>query len=170
MFPVCSVNTERATFLMTEIIERSGTHTALSCIADRRYGPWFVAQVFSASGGLTQMVAAAWVMYRMTHSATHLAFLSAAMMSPVLVGSAWAGSLADRVDRRRLLLATQILFATIGAALACVAEAGRLSPGLLYVAASLTGLVLAVDGPTRQVYVLDIVGRARLTAAVSLYE
>jgi MFS family permease len=155
---------------MVEIIEKAGIHSALSCIADRRYGPWFVAQVFSASGGLTQMVAAAWVMYRMTHSATHLALLSAAMMSPVLLGSAWAGSLADRVDRRRLLLATQTLFALIGAGLALVARAGWLSPDLLFATAALTGVVLAVDGPARQVYVLDIVGRARLTAAVSLYE
>ena len=160
---------------MSEIIRSAPSvvdrlRISFRCVTDRDYGPWFVAQIFSASGGLTQSVAAAWLMYRLTHSATHLALLSAAMTLPVLVGGAVAGALADRTDRRRLLLVTQSSFALVGGTLAAASALHLVSAPLLFAAAAAGGTVLAVDGPARQVYVLDLVGTDRLVSAVSLYE
>lgn len=131
---------------------------------------WFATQVLSASGGLTQAVAVAWLVLQQTGRDLDVALVSAAMLLPVLLGGAVAGTLSDRFDRQRLLLLTQTLFAGLSGLLFVLALSHRTGYPLLLVLSLLTGVVLAVDGPARQLYVLDLVGTAHLGSAVSLYE
>src|SRR6202034_1186347 len=72
---------------------------------------WFVGQVTSASGLMTQVVAIAWLVLQWHGSGLQLALVSAASLSPTLVLGLWAGAVIDHHDRRRLLIATQSLLA-----------------------------------------------------------
>ena len=147
-----------------------GGLTAFSSLTERRFRAWFLTQVLSASGTMTQSVAASWLVFQMTGRAVDLGYLAAVTIAPTLLLGAWAGSLADRLDHRRLLLATQSAFLVLGLVLAALTLSGHAGFLAILAVSALTGTVMAVDNPTRQVYVLDLVGRQRLASAVSLYE
>ena len=76
----------------------------------------------------------------------------------------------DRVDRRRLLLTTQFLFLLVAVCLLIVSSSGVAQLWILYALSFAGGVVLAIDGPARQVYPLDLVGTERAASAVGLYE
>jgi MFS family permease len=134
------------------------------------YRAWFLSQVLSTSGVFVQAVGVAWLVLQLGGNAIDLALVSAATFSPVFVGGAWAGGLADRVDRRRLLLTTQFLFLLVAVCLLVVSRTGVAQLWILYALSFVSGCVLAIDGPARQVYPLDLVGTDRAASAVGLYE
>ncbi len=134
------------------------------------YRAWFLSQVVSTSGVFAQAIGIAWLVLQLGGSAIDLALVSAATFAPVFVGGVWAGSLADRVDRRRLLLTTQALFLLVALCLFVVSATGSAQLWILFVLSFAAGCVLAVDGPARQVYPLDLVGTERAASAVGLYE
>jgi MFS family permease len=136
----------------------------------RAYRWWFFSQVLSASGNMTQAVAQSWLVLHLTHSAFLLALTATTMFSPMLLASAWAGSLADRFDRRRLLVATQSTYVLLGTALGTLVVTGAVRVWILFVFAFASGCVSALDLPTRQVFVLDLVGTDLIANAVGLYE
>jgi MFS family permease len=86
----------------------------------------------------------------------------------MLAIGAWGGLLADRFAKRRLLMLTQLLMALPAIGLLAVAAAGIVAPWMVYLAAFLRGVVNAVDNPTRQSFVIEMVGPERLVNAVSL--
>jgi len=131
---------------------------------------WFLSQVLSASGTMTQGVAQAWLVLKLTGSGLDLGLLGACYMFPVLVGGPWAGALVDRIDRRRLLIATQCLFILCAGVVAALTWTGAVRVWMLFTVAFVTGAVSAPDGAARQVYVLDLVGGDRLAGAISLNE
>ena len=88
----------------------------------------------------------------------------------MLLLGAFAGALVDRSDRRRLLIVTQSLSIVLGVLLAVLAGTGAIEVWMLFAAALAGGCILAVDGPARQVYVLELVGSERTASAVGLYE
>lgn len=134
------------------------------------YRAWFASQILSASGLITQSVGTAWLVLELTGRAVDLALLTAATLLPVLLAGAWTGGLADRVDRRRLLVVTQSAFVLLALVLTVLSASGAAQVWSLLLVNALSGAVNAVDAPTRQVYVMDLVGRERLASAVSLYE
>ena len=134
------------------------------------YRAWFLSQIVSTSGVFIQAVGVAWLVLELGGNAIDLALVSAATFAPVFFGGVWAGSLADRVDRRRLLLTTQLLFLLVAVCLSVVSLTGSAQLWILYVLSFAAGCVLAVDGPARQVYPLDLVGTERAASAVGLYE
>src|SRR5262249_7622139 len=134
------------------------------------YRWWFLSQILSASGTMTQGVAMSWLVLQLTGRGIDLGLLGAATFGPVLVLGAWGGAVVDRVDRRRLLIATQGLFIALGALLAVASAAGAIQVWMLFAGALAGGCILAFDGPARQVYVLELVGSDRAASAVGLYE
>ncbi len=145
----------------------SGPFAALSV---RPFRWWFVSQVTSASGMMTQGVAGAWLVLKMTNSGLALALVPAAGLLPVLLLALWAGSMLDHRDTRTLLIGTQLALAAISAAFFVLIETGDLRYWLIIVISLVSGCVSALDGPARQVYVVELVGRDRLAGAISLYE
>jgi MFS family permease len=143
---------------------------AFTSLQDRAFRQWFLSQVFSSSGNFTQGVAQSWLVLRLTGSAVDLGLMASFMFLPLLVGGPWAGSLVDRFDTRRLLIATQSLLLLLAALLAALVVTGSERLWMLFVIAFATGLVSAVDQPARQVYVFDLVGASRIASAVSLNE
>jgi MFS family permease len=131
---------------------------------------WFTSQVLSASGLMTQSVAAAWLVLQLTGRGLDLALLSVFTLVPVLLGSASAGALIDRVNLRKLLICTQVLFICFSTVLFVLTASGRVTFPLILAISALTGIVTAADSPGRQIYVQELVGRERLVSAVSLYE
>ena len=136
----------------------------------RAYRWWFVSQILSASGGMTQAVAQSWLVLHLTHSAFLLALTTTATFTPLLLGSAWAGSLVDRFDRRRVLVVTQSAYILLGTALGALVVAGEIEVWMLFVFAFANGCISAIDGPTRQVFVLELVGAGSVANAISLNE
>ena len=136
----------------------------------RSFRWWFFSQVMSASGGTTQAVAQSWLVLHLTHSAFLLALTSTATFTPLLLGSAWAGSLVDRFDRRWVLLATQSAYIVLGVTLGAVLVAGAVQVWMLFAFAFANGCISAIDSPTRQVFVLELVGTEYVANAISLNE
>ena len=134
------------------------------------YRRWFLAQIFSASGAATQLIGMAWLVTETTGSGIALAGITFAVYLPVLVLGPFVGVLVDRVERRRLLLVTQIAFIVIGGVLAVAAATGHATLPFVYAVAGVTGLVNAVDAPARQVYVMDLLDQRLLPSAIGLYE
>ncbi|QMU74183.1 MFS transporter [Streptacidiphilus sp. P02-A3a] len=131
---------------------------------------WFGSQVLSSSGSMTQAVALSWVVLQQTGNAFWLSVLSLCTWGPLLLLGAWAGTLVDRHDRRRLLLATQLLLTLSGLALSLLTATHLLALWLILVISVLSGVVTTVDSPARQVYVVDLVGTKAVASAVGLWE
>src|ERR1700689_4451157 len=149
---------------------RPGLRQAFRSLESPEYRPWFFAQVFSASGTMTQSVALSWLVLRLTDSGVDLGLMTACTFGPLLVFGPYSGTLVDRFDRRRLLIVTQTLLLLLAALTATLIATGVIRLWMLFVIAAVTGCVNAPDGTARQVYVVDLVGTARLASAVSLYE
>jgi MFS family permease len=149
---------------------RPGLRQAFRSLESPEYRPWFFAQVFSASGTMTQGVALSWLVLRLTGSGVDLGLMTACTFLPQLVFGPYSGTLVDRFDRRRLLIVTQTLLLLLAALTATLIVTGVITLWMLFVIAALTGCVSAPDGTARQVYVVDLVGTERLASAVSLYE
>lgn len=119
---------------------------------------------------MTQAVAQAWLVLQLTGSAFDLGLFGALSWAPVLLGSAWAGVLVDRMDRRRLLIATQAIFVVLCAAQTALVASGQIRLWMILAFGVINGATMAADMPARQVYVFSLVGRERAASAIGLYE
>src|ERR671939_1630612 len=99
----------------------TGPREALRLIGSRNFGPYFVGNALSASGTWFQNLAAALLVYRLTHSAFLLGVLNFSNFIAVLVLAPWAGAAADRLDQRRLLVVTQLAATGMSTALTVLA-------------------------------------------------
>jgi MFS family permease len=132
------------------------------------YRRYFFGQLVSLSGNWAQMVASVWLVLSLTHSGFAVGLTTALQFVPMLAIGAWGGLLADRFDKRRLLIVTQLLMALPAIGLLAVSAAGVVTPWMVYLAAFSRGAVNAVDNPTRQSFVIEMVGPDRVVNAVSL--
>src|SRR5919204_2253072 len=146
----------------------AGPRVALRLIRSRGLGPYFFGNAASASGTWFQNLAAAIFVYRLTHSAFLLGVLNFCNFVPVLVLAPWAGSAADRLDRRRLLIATQVVSTLLGAALAAIAWAGLADEWVVIGFAAGLGVASAFSAPASTALVAQLVERDDLPSAVAL--
>jgi MFS family permease len=132
------------------------------------YRRYFVGQLISLSGTWMQTVAAIWLLLSLTGSGVAVGMATALQFLPMLLFGAWGGLLADRLPKRDLLIVTQALMAIPAFGLFAVTAAGVAAPWMVYLAVFGMGLVNAVDNPTRQSFVIEMVGPDRVVNAVSL--
>jgi MFS family permease len=132
------------------------------------YRRYFAGQLISLSGTWMQTVAAIWVVLSLTGSGVAVGLTTALQFLPMLLIGAWGGLLADRIPKRRLLIATQALMAIPALGLFAVTATGVVAPWMVYLAVFAMGAVNAVDNPTRQSFVIEMVGPDRVVNAVSL--
>jgi len=149
-------------------VAAAGPTAALRLIGDRNFGPYFVGNAASASGTWFQNLAASLLVYRLTHSAFLLGVLNFGNFVPVLLLAPWAGSAADRFDRRRLLLGTQIVSATLSGALAALAWGGLARVWVVIVFALALGTMSAFSAPASMALIGNLVPREQLASAVAL--
>jgi MFS family permease len=132
------------------------------------YRRYFAGQLISLSGTWMQTVAALWLVLTLTDSGVAVGLTTALQFLPMLLIGAWGGLLADRLPKRRLLIATQALMAIPAVGLFAVTATGVVVPWMVYLAVFAMGAVNAVDNPTRQSFVYEMVGPDRVVNAVSL--
>jgi MFS family permease len=125
-------------------------------------------QVLSTVGTWMQLVAQAWLVLQLTHSGTALGIDTALQFLPILLLGAWGGLFADRFDNRRIELFTQLAYGTLAAVLWVLVFTGVVHVWMVYTLSFLTGIVTAIDMPTRQSFYLEMVGPEHLTNAMSL--
>lgn len=115
-----------------------------------------------------QRVAQSWLVLHLTGSGVALGLVSALQFLPILLIGAWAGLVADRIDKRRLLMLTQSLMGLLALVLGVVTLMGLVQLWMVFLMAFLLGVVTAGDNPARQAFVMELVGRRQVTNAVSL--
>jgi MFS family permease len=135
----------------------------------RNYRLYAAGQVVSLTGTWMQRVAQDWLVLELSdNSGTALGVVLALQFGPSLLFSLWGGVLADRYDKRRLLLVTQSTMIGLAAVLGLLDVAGAVQLWQVYLLAGLLGVASAVDVPVRQSFVVEMVGPADLANAVSL--
>lgn len=113
-------------------------------------------------------VAESWLVYRLTGSALLLGTVAFASQIPVFLLAPIGGALADRIDRRKILIVTQTSMMLLTFVLAWLTLSHRIHVWHIVALAALTGIVNAIDLPARQSFVVDMVSRADLTNAIAL--
>ena len=128
---------------------------------------WF-ASLASNLGALIQGVGAAWMMTSISSSADLVALVQASTALPIMLFSLVSGAIADNYNRRSVMLVAQVFMLVISAALAVTAHAGVMTPWLLLGFTFLIGCGTALNNPSWQAAVGDMVPRDHLPAAVAL--
>jgi len=131
---------------------------------------WFGGAIVSNVGTWMQRVAQDWLVLTVlsNDSGVAVGVVTALQFLPFLLLSAWAGVLADRVDQRKLLLATQTASAALGIGLGILVLLGHVELWHVYIFAFLLGVVSAIDAPARQTFVGELVPTKNLPNAVAL--
>jgi MFS family permease len=132
------------------------------------YRRYFAGQLVSLSGNWMQVVAEMWLILELTGSGLAVGVTSALQFLPILLFGAWGGLLADRFPKHSLLIVTQALMALPALALLGVTAAGLVTPAMVFGLVFARGAVNAIDNPTRQSFVTEMVGTERVVNAVSL--
>jgi len=141
------------------------TFASLSVPNYRRY---FTGQIVSLSGNWMQIVAEMWLILQLTNSGVAVGLTTALQFAPILIFGAYGGVLADRFDKRRLLMVTQVAMAVPALVLWALVASGSIEPWMVMALAFARGTVNALDNPTRQSFVIEMVGPERVVNAVSL--
>ncbi|SHH25787.1 Predicted arabinose efflux permease, MFS family [Jatrophihabitans endophyticus] len=134
----------------------------------RNYRLYASGQLVSLTGTWMQRVAQDWLVLQLTDSGTALGIVTALQFGPQLLLGLWGGILADRSDKRRLLLVTQTALAGVALLLGLLDVSGVVAYWHVLVLATALGVITAVDTPVRQSFVIEMVGKDELTNAVAI--
>jgi MFS family permease len=134
----------------------------------RDFRIYFSGQAVSLTGTQMQQAAVAWQVYALTHSALSLGLIGAFRVAPIVAFSMWGGVIADAVDRKRLLIGTQLFRLLVSSGMAIVTLSGQATVWVVYGFTALVAGTLAFDNPARQAMIPSLVPRDHLTNAVSL--
>ncbi len=134
----------------------------------RNYKLWFWGQMTSLFGSWMQITAQGFLIYQLTGSPVQLGLLGFANGVPTWFFMLYAGVVADRVPRRRLLVITQTIMMILAFTLAALAFLGAVRPWHILILAFGMGIANAFDAPARQAFVLEMVEPADLTNAIAL--
>ncbi|MFT3694905.1 MAG: MFS transporter [Kofleriaceae bacterium] len=134
----------------------------------RNYRLFVAGQGVSLIGTWTRSVAQGWLVYRLTGSAVWLAVIAACTQVPIVVFASLGGVLADHYRRRSILVMTQSAAMILSFTLAVLAFAGVVEIWQMVLIALAGGVVSAIDMPTRQSFIIEMVGREHLADALSI--
>jgi MFS family permease len=134
----------------------------------RNFQLFFSGQLISLVGTWMQSVAQSWLVYRLTGSALLLGSVGFASQVPVFLFAPLGGMAADRVNRRYIVIATQVAAMLLAFILAALTLFHKVQVWHVFVLASLLGVVNAFDIPGRQSFLVDMVGREDLMNAIAL--
>lgn len=129
---------------------------------------YLIGQVVSLVGTWMQMTAQGWVVWELSRSSAALGITGMLGFLPLLLLGPFSGVIADRLDRRRLLVASQTAAMLLAFTLALLTQTGTLHVWHVYILAGILGVVAAVDAPAQQAFIGDLSGVARVRQAVVL--
>jgi MFS family permease len=137
-------------------------------LSTRNFRIYIAGQIVSGSGSWMQQIAQAWLVLKLTDSGLALGIVTALQFLPVLLGGAWAGVIADRMDKRKLLIATSAVAVVLALTLGLLTAFDVVELWMVYVLAMLLGGVTALDSPARRSFVTELVPEEHEANAVSL--
>jgi len=149
---------------MTEAARRYG----LGALAHRNFRLFLLGQTVSLTGTWMQLVAQGWLVLELTDSPFYVGLVSALGSLGVLLLTLYAGVVADRSDKRRVVIVTQTLSMFQAFVLAALVWTGAVTVAHVIALAALLGVVNAFDIPTRQSFIVDMVGKDDLMNAIAL--
>jgi MFS family permease len=142
--------------------------TTLRALRHRNFQLFFGGQLISLTGTWMQSVAQAWLVYRLSGSALLLGAVGFSSQFPVFLVAPIGGITADRVNRQRLVIATQTASMILAGILAWLTLSHRVQVWQIFVLAASLGVVNAFDIPGRQAFLVDMVGKEDLMNAIAL--
>jgi MFS family permease len=134
----------------------------------RNYRLYFSGQLISVTGTWIQSLAQSWLILSLTSSPLMLGLISVCQFAPVLILGLIGGVAADRFPKRTMLVVTQSMFGIVSATIAILIWTGTIQLWHVFALALLLGVVNAFDMPTRQAFVVEMVGPDDLTNAIAL--
>ena len=140
----------------------------LRAFAHRDFRLFWSGQLVSLIGTWMQSVAQSWLVLELTNSPFRLGLVGTLQFAPVLFFSFFAGALADRLPKRRLIITTQSVMCVQAMLLAALVHRGHVQFWHVAVMATIYGLANTVDMPTRQAFVAEMVGKESLRSAIAL--
>lgn len=140
----------------------------LGALRHRNYRLFLTGQIISTVGTWMQSVAMPWLALQLTHNGLLVGLVLAAQFLPVLIGSPLGGVVADRYRKRNVLLVTQSLFMLPSFALFALSASGHTQYWMIIVAAVATGTINLFDVPSRQAFLIEMVGKQDLMNAIAL--
>jgi MFS family permease len=149
-------------------LRRVAGRTFSSALTSRNLRLYFGGSVISQVGTWIQLVALPWLVLHITHSGAMLGLTYALQFLPILLFGAWAGVIADRRDKRRLMMVTTTAQGVLALVLGIFVLADVVSLWLIVVLALLLGTANAFDNPARRSFVPELVEHGEVTNAVSL--
>jgi MFS family permease len=147
---------------------RPGFRETFSALEVRNFRLLVSGLFVSSTGGWVQRIAQDWLVLTLTGSATAVGITTALQFLPTLLLGLYGGVIADRFPKRKVLLVTQSTMGSLAAVLAVLAFTGEVQVWQVYTLALVLGLATAVDNPTRQSFVTELVGKQRLRNAISM--
>jgi MFS family permease len=148
---------------------RSAGRQTFRSLETPNYRKYLTGQIISASGSWVQQIALTWLVVKLTDgNGVAVGLVTALQFTPVLIGGAWAGVLADRLDKRRVLLFTSTAAGICAAVLGVIVLAGVVQLWMVYLLAACFGAATALDSPARRAFVTELVPEHHATNAVSL--
>lgn len=138
-----------------------------AAFGNRNFRLYFIGQTISSIGSWAQSLAVTWLVLDLTDRSDQLGIALALQFLPMLILGAPAGVLADRLNNRRLLLATSAASGVLALTVGIVVSTGHATIWWIYALTFALGLVLAVERPTMQAILFQLVGRDLLSNAVA---
>ncbi|MDB4894411.1 MAG: hypothetical protein JWN15_673 [Firmicutes bacterium] len=140
----------------------------LRALNHRDFRLFWSGQLISLIGTWMQSVGQSWLIIELTNSPLKLGLISALQFTPVLLLSLFAGALADRLPKRKLLIITQTVLMLLAFILAALKYTGHVQYWHVALLATALGIVQALDVPLRQAYLAEMVGKEDLVNAIAL--
>ncbi|MDX6354197.1 MAG: hypothetical protein QOF98_1100 [Streptomyces sp.] len=145
--------------------QKPGTFSSLKI---RNYRLFAIGGVISNTGTWISRIAQDWLVLSITGSSFAVGITTALQFLPMLLFGLYGGVIADRYNKRKLLIGTQAASGVLGVTLAGLTLAGVVQVWHIYAIAFLLGMVTVIDNPTRQTFVVELVGQSTMRNAVSL--
>ncbi len=152
---------------MSERLRLAG-HATFRSFASRNFRLFFGGQLISQAGTWMQSVAITWLVFDLTGSGVALGLVTAAEFLPILLLGAWAGVIADRVDRHRVMICTQTAFLVLATTLSVLTLSDGITVGALFALSLVFGIINAFDNPSRRALVVELVPETDVPNAVGL--
>ena len=153
---------------VTKAVRPASIGNTFRALRNRNYRLFYFGQTISLSGTWMQTIAQAWLVLQITDSKVALGTVTMLQFLPITIFVLFAGVIADRVPKRNFILCTQSLAMAQALMLTVLVWSGRVELWHVYILAMMLGLANAFEQPTRQAFVVEMVGRDDLMNAVAL--
>ena len=146
----------------------SSSSSGFAVLRNRNYRLYLTGQTISQMGTWMQTVGMGWLVLKVTGSGGMLGLVTAVQYIPTLLLGAFAGALADRLSRTRILIIVQVLAGVVATAIGIMVLTDSIEVWSLFVLAAVFGTITAFDMPVRSSFTYEIVGPEEITSAISM--